>query len=264
LFVLAAPAIILYSQGFRFNFETKKIVQTGGFYFKVSPTSAQIHLDGKLTKKSDFFFGSVFWQNLLPKKYKVRIEKDGYQPWQKTLEVKKRLVTEAKNIILFPEKINFQILSREVEKFWVLPDQKRILLKKEVVLQEKTGINNWRLVIYDIQRNIQSLFLEEPALSKKERTDILSIDFSSDSKKILLTARVGESIQNFVAVLNSEPQTPLSLSFLGENIENIAFNPADSSKLLFITETNPSISLPKQTENEQGLYEADLATKKFL
>ena len=99
LFFLIAPTITLYSMGYRIDFDSKKIVQTGGFYFKVSPKNVQILIDEKIEKKTDIFFGSILIKNLLPKEYKVQIKKEGYLPWEKTLEIKERGVTEAKNKI---------------------------------------------------------------------------------------------------------------------------------------------------------------------
>lgn len=107
LFVLAAPTVLFYSQGYRFDFETKKVVQTGGLYFKVAPRSAQVYLNGKLKGTTSLFTNSALVENLLPKTYYAEIKKDGYRSWQKTLEVKESQVTEAKNILLFPENINF-------------------------------------------------------------------------------------------------------------------------------------------------------------
>src|SRR4030042_4683317 len=79
IFILLAPSIIFYSFGYRFNFETKKIVKTGAFYFKVLPKSAQISiapLDSKgnvvkekeTIKKTDFFFGPALMENFCRKK----------------------------------------------------------------------------------------------------------------------------------------------------------------------------------------------------
>ncbi|MFH1575682.1 MAG: hypothetical protein ABIB55_01935 [Candidatus Nealsonbacteria bacterium] len=107
LFMLAAPTIILYSQGYRFDFETKKIVQTGGLYFKVAQRSAQVYLNGNLKDTTSIFTNSLLVENLLPKTYYIEISKDGYHSWQKTLEVREKQVTEAKNIILFPQDVNF-------------------------------------------------------------------------------------------------------------------------------------------------------------
>ena len=102
LFFLTAPSVILYSQGYRFDFETKKIVQTGGLYFKVTPRSAQVYVNGELKDTTSIFTNSALIENLLPKSYFIEIKKDGYHSWQKTLEVKESQVVEVKNITLIP------------------------------------------------------------------------------------------------------------------------------------------------------------------
>ncbi|MEK7503802.1 MAG: hypothetical protein AAB577_02360 [Patescibacteria group bacterium] len=119
LFALTAPTVILYSQGYRFDFETKKVVQVGGLYFKVAPRSAQVYLNGKLKETTSLFTSSALIENLLPKMYYVEIKKDGYHSWQKTLEVKERQVTDAKNITLFPQNIGFATTSSPLPKIIV-------------------------------------------------------------------------------------------------------------------------------------------------
>jgi len=111
LFVLTAPAAIFYSQGYRFDFETQKIVQTGGLYLKVTPRSAQVYINGKLKNTTSIFTNASLIENLMPKNYDVEISKNGYYPWRKTLEVRERRVTEAKNIVLFPQDIDFATTS---------------------------------------------------------------------------------------------------------------------------------------------------------
>lgn len=134
LFFLVAPQIILYSLGYRFDFERKKIVNIGGLYLKVWPPRAEIFIDGKFIKKTDFFFDSILIQNLLPKKYKILVEKEGYHPWQKTLEIKGKEVTKAENIILIKENLAFKNLEDNLSDFFFSPDGKNIILQK---LKEK-------------------------------------------------------------------------------------------------------------------------------
>ena len=59
IFLLIAPAVVFYSEGYRIDFKNKKISQTGAFYFKVSQRSADIYLNGKLAKKTGLLFGDV-------------------------------------------------------------------------------------------------------------------------------------------------------------------------------------------------------------
>jgi hypothetical protein len=126
LFILIAPSIVLYSQGYRIDLENKKFTQTGGLFLKILPRQTDIYIDGKLNKRTDFFFDSVLIENLLPKKYKVEVKKEEHHSWEKTLEIKEKEVTEAKNIILFPQNINFSVLAGQVEQFWFSPDQRKI------------------------------------------------------------------------------------------------------------------------------------------
>ena len=129
LFFLTSAAAVFYSLGYRLDFGNKKITQTGAFFFKVLPKSAQIYLNGQLKKKTDFLFGAALIDNLLPKTYTVQIKKEGYLPWEKTLETKEKQVTEAKNIVLVPEAPGFEILAREVDDFFFAPDNKKVILK---------------------------------------------------------------------------------------------------------------------------------------
>ena len=112
-FILAAPALILYSQGYRFDLGNKKIVQTGAFYFKISPKNANIYLDGEFIKKTSSLTGSTMVGDLAPKIYKVEIKKYGYLSWRKYLDIKEKEVTEAKDIILFPQNINFTVAEQK-------------------------------------------------------------------------------------------------------------------------------------------------------
>ena len=130
IFSLAAPVVVFYSQGYRFDFETKKIVQTGAFYFKVSPRNAEVWLNNKLKTKTSIFTNSALIENLMPKTYGVEIKKQGYHTWQKNLEIREKQVTEAKNIVLIPEKPNFIIINQtipEIEASATSSDEKKLI-----------------------------------------------------------------------------------------------------------------------------------------
>ena len=75
-FLIVSPITILYSQGYRIDFKNKEIVKTGGLYFKTLPKSAQILINEKPKKKTDFFFGAILIENLIPDLYNVEIQKE--------------------------------------------------------------------------------------------------------------------------------------------------------------------------------------------
>lgn len=203
LFLLVAPTAIFYSQGYRFDFSPpaggKIITQTGGLFLKILPKQVEIYLDGELEEKTDFFFGSILIEDLLPKKYKIEIKKEGYYPWEKTLEVKEKEVTEAKNVILFPENLNLTILFKGVENFWFSPDQRKLILKESnpPAGREK----GWALKLYELDKDVKSHLIAEKDISPVE-ADLLDLKFSEDSKEISLEVGAAEQIKYFTLTLN--------------------------------------------------------------
>ena len=206
LFLLIAPAAVFYSQGYRIDLNPpaggKMITQTGGLFLKIEPKQVEIYLDDKLVKKTDFFFGSALIENLLPKKYKVQVKKEGYRSWEKILEVKEKGVTEVKSIILVPEKNNFTVLNKNTENFWPSPDGKKIVLKEG----NPPAGGGWALKLYDLDRNLKSHLIEEKNISSGG-ADLLNLEWSEDSKEIYLKIGMKEQEKNFVLNLGREPVT---------------------------------------------------------
>jgi hypothetical protein len=197
IFFVVSPILVLYSQGFRLDFKKKTFVKTGGIFIKAYPKQVEVFLNEKLIKKTDFFFGSLLIQNLLPQKYKVKVKKEGFHPWEKNLEVYPGKVTEVKNLILFPQKIDFEKISSSVENFYPLSDQKRIILK------EKSG-EDWNLSLYDIfKKNIVPL-INEKNLSKNG-ADLINFKETKNLNVLEIEAQIDKEIKNFSLDLTQIP-----------------------------------------------------------
>lgn len=213
LFLLAAPLTILYCLGWRFDWETKSIIQPGVFYFKAWPKNTEIYLDNKLKKKTDLFFGSVLIENLKPQKYNVEIKKDGFHTWQKNLEIKKREVTEAKNIVLIPENPEFKIVFSNIEDFFFSPDERKIILKEGWLASRSPAEQGegWALKLFEIDKNVKSNLINEGDISKKESVQLLDLKFSPDSKKILLEIGLKEMVNYYLLEIDKTPPVLTSL-----------------------------------------------------
>ena len=95
VFFAAAPMILFYSEGYRFDFQQKKLLKTGGFYVKTSVPAAEVYIDQKfINKTSTFITYDYLAQNLLPKNHDIKIQKTGYHTWEKTLAVKEKMVAK--------------------------------------------------------------------------------------------------------------------------------------------------------------------------
>ena len=294
-FMVIAPSIVFYSWGYRFNFETKKIVKTGAFYFKVLPKSAQISiapLDSKgnvikekeIIKKTDFFFGAALIENLLPKKYQIEIKKDGLYSWKKILELKENQVTEAKNIVLVPQDIGINPLTKNVEDFFPSPDEKIIILKETAESSSTSsppGSNSagWSLKTFEVQNNVKSQLMDSKDLSKDGQVYLLDLKFSSDSERLLLKVDVGEEdkssssptesrlrdeggkesealfdfanarVKYYLLDLTQALPKAILLDFLNEEYQDISFHPNNSQQLIML--------------KNGAIFEADIAQKKI-
>ncbi|MCP6718995.1 MAG: PEGA domain-containing protein [Patescibacteria group bacterium] len=196
IFFILAPILVLHVQGYRLDFKNKKVTQTGGLFIKTIPKQAQIYLDGKLSKKTDFFFGSVLIENILPKKYKIEAKKEGYSVWEKALEIREKEVTEAKSIILFPKEINYTSLAEDVENIWFSPNKRKVILK-----EKEEGF--WALKLYDLDKNLKSHVIRESDISKKG-ADLFGLKFSENGREILLETGTAEQLKYFTLDINRD------------------------------------------------------------
>lgn len=238
-FIVFTPSLILYSQGYRIDWKLKRIAQIGAFYFKVVPSRADILINGKPLKTTDFFFGSALLGNLLPKSYQVEVSKEGYQPWLKQLEIKEKGVTDAKNIVLFPQTPEFRIIADRVKQMWQSPQKKTLLLQKDTL--EKT----WKLVLLNLETTG-----EETIFTSKGKEQIWDAQWSPDGTSILLRLVSGERIRSLVLSIETNHPCnldPCDLAFLGEPIDAVMFSPASKDRVVFA----------KSLRNARILREAD-------
>ncbi len=167
LFAAAAPAIVFYAQGYRLDWPPesgkKLIVKTGGIFVKAHPKQTDIYINGKLKKKTDFFFNSALVENLLPRQYQVEIKKSGYHAWSKTLEVKEKEVVEASNIFLFPQNSKFSLIEQNISG--ILPSSNG----KEIILRQP-GDAGWNIKMYDVGQEVMVKLAEPKNFSAKDPT----------------------------------------------------------------------------------------------
>ncbi len=95
LALVAAIAIFL-AKGYTVSTKEKRIVGTGIINISSEPDAASVFIDGHLTTATNATVSS-----LPPKSYSVKVIKEGFIPWERSVEVKEGLVSALK-ITLFP------------------------------------------------------------------------------------------------------------------------------------------------------------------
>ena len=201
LFIVAAPSLILYAQGYRLNLPLtpggKLIVKTGGIYLKVDPKQAEVYINGQLSEKTDYFFKYSLVENLLPRQYRVEVKKSGYQTWQKDLDVKEKEVTEARNILLFPDKLGFKSAEENIEDILVSPDLAKIALRGQ-------NADGWNLRLYDLAQGVTSKLADQGDFSAKDAA-LSGWKWSADSKALEVPVTSDKTTVDYAIITDKTP-----------------------------------------------------------
>ncbi|MFA5008792.1 MAG: PEGA domain-containing protein [Candidatus Omnitrophota bacterium] len=185
-FVILTPVIVYYSLGYKFDVKSKKFLKTGALLIKTFPRAITVYLDGE---KMDEFTPTTI-RELMPRKYNLALEKDGFYPYHMEVEIKPSLVNSV-DVFLLPkirgiEKIKFNF---NIYKFFVI---KQIFAEKILVFTDK-GIYFLGADLEGVKKVSEQVFEENLASSIQEviannnklifwnKKNVWIIDISSDS-----------------------------------------------------------------------------------
>jgi len=167
-FLVLTPAITLYSKGLTFDWANRRIVKTGGLFLKSTPDKADIWLNGEKKNQTPYFFS-----HLLPKNYLVKLESEDFHSWEKNLEVKGELVTEARNIFLFPKNPPTELLAENVSStipvFLSSPEEKEKENQAKKLALSSLGQIRQGNNIYFISKTNYNLYRTDLKNSSKEQ-----------------------------------------------------------------------------------------------
>ncbi len=131
-FAAIAPALVLYAQGWRFDTTRSTFVQTGALYINTNVRGGSAITDRGIRKNMAPFSSDALIRNLLPGQTRVRIEKNGYIPWEKDVRIESQQTLRFINTLLRPEKPTtvegIPQLNETIVDFSVSPDGTKIAL----------------------------------------------------------------------------------------------------------------------------------------
>lgn len=96
-FFIISPLIILYTTGYRFDWNTKEIKQTGVLSVDGLPNDMNVYLNNIKIEKTL----PIRLPNRAPGNYTLKLSRDGYQDWTKEISIESKKTTYIKNITLF-------------------------------------------------------------------------------------------------------------------------------------------------------------------
>ncbi len=200
LFLILAPLTILYTAGYRYDFNRHKILKTGGIFLYIKTPRVQVFLNDQLKKETGIFGNEVRLNNLIPNIYNIKVQKEGYYPWEKNLRVHSGETTFAEHIILFKKSMPEKTVSSEAELINFSPDEKFI----SYIDKKEGAAEIW---IYNSETKEQSLLYRstEESFEDIPREEIIS--WSAGSEKIILTYSKNDKKQYIIfdSLANEDP-----------------------------------------------------------
>ncbi len=180
--ILGTILTVFYARGYRFVFGggEPKLSKTGILNVTSVPQGAQVSLDNHPTTATD---NSI---NLAPNKYTVRISKDGYNDWQKDVDIRQEEVTNI-DARLFPKAPTLQSISTfGVEQALVDPTGTKLAFK----IASQSAKKNDGIYIFDMTQRPLPILQGQSSSNQLaddsiDRFSKASLSFSPDGKQLL-------------------------------------------------------------------------------
>jgi hypothetical protein len=101
VFVVASWAAIRYAQGYAYDFDTGTFVRTGAVAVTVS-TQATLFIDDVKSGTTSFIGNRAGKEGLLPGIYSLRVAREDYTTWHKSVAVEEGRLVDFPNVLILP------------------------------------------------------------------------------------------------------------------------------------------------------------------
>ncbi|OGH68930.1 MAG: hypothetical protein A2754_01330 [Candidatus Magasanikbacteria bacterium RIFCSPHIGHO2_01_FULL_47_8] len=219
-FLLATPVIIAYSRGYRVDWGNKIILNTGALMVEPRPAPVELFVDGQYHKRSSFLFQNIYVDNLIAKTYLVEAKRDGYFTWSKMLQVAPHLVTEAKNVVLFPSNSTSTLISSGVEFVSTSPGERYAVLAYLSTSSTQDRSPVVEAALYDFESGTQRVIFrgDETLIGYT----VQSIEWNNSSTRIFFHFQNANNLNRWIAVDIRDPQLQ-TIDISAEIAANSAF-----------------------------------------
>jgi hypothetical protein len=249
LFLMISPLVIYYSRGFRYDKYHGIFIHSGSITIKSSPTSVNVYLNNDLqpTKSLDIINNSITLNGLRPGSYTLRVSADGYQDWEKKIEVHSGISTEFWNVILLPKTAELQELGASgIERFFPSPFGKR-------VAYIKSDENQFQIWFLDVEENNpQMIYSFENMKFPDDKLENLEWNFK---ESYIVSPVIRDNHKDYLIVSADLDIDPFFLSETTklEDLQKARWSPREKGVIYFLAKSDG--------KNSVGLRKLDIASK---
>lgn len=242
LFIIGAFTIVLFVEGYSFDWQKKSLIITGACHLKSYPDNADIYINNEYKGKTDKFI-----KKLLPGDYDIKISKPDHYDWQKTLNVQPKVITEACNILLAKKNPALNLAADNNIKYLSFSSDKRKIIyltdnadnaSSQLALRLMDVGNNTDVQIYPGA----SVKGTGYAASLPNLNNLSGIIWSYSQERIILSFWDNHyyilNLRNPIGIIDINNLVKILSSYKVYNIENISFHPQNPNKIYFYHQNN--------------------------
>ncbi|MEK7203045.1 MAG: hypothetical protein AAB653_01895 [Patescibacteria group bacterium] len=192
IFFLVTPLIVAYTAGYKFNFSKRCFQKTGMLILDSQPPNSKIFINNKIQQNLilEKFFNKPSYittpakiKNLLPGEYTIKLELDGYWPWEKKLKINQSASTYAKDIFLFKKNLPTLVATTKIDNLQLSPSKEKL-----------TMLSDNQLALFNLVDGTEQT---TQLLIKKQ-----FLSWSADSKKIILADSIydADNLNNKITI----------------------------------------------------------------
>lgn len=123
VFFVISPLIIMYTAGYRYDWQNGLLKETGAISIDVEPRNAVVYLNGiRLEDRMP-----IRLNNIAPAKYSLKITAPGYFDWIKEIEVKNKQTNYTKEISLIKKNKPEILINKKIDNYGLSYDGRFII-----------------------------------------------------------------------------------------------------------------------------------------
>lgn len=174
IYLVICPLIILRMLGFVRDPQTHLWVKTGIIYVSSNPPAARVYINGRCAPETT----PAVIRDLTPGQYTLRMELDGYEPWENEIPVVDKKATSVENILLIPKQWKIRTLNpAPLSQLVPMPGNSYVLVASDNTVQNTFILRLDREE--DIEDSVlESLFPEESIYREARVERYFTIDSS--------------------------------------------------------------------------------------
>ncbi len=238
-FAIAGPLLVLYTAGYRLNWQNGHVIRTGVISISTAPRNALVWLDDEDTREKT---PHVFKQ-LLPDEYTVRLEKDDYLSWQGVVDVQSGETVSLQNILLFLDAPSESLFANDIQALSVHPSGGLL-----AYLTQQAGWNE--LWLYDLASQEHQLISQSVTVRDADELELLW----SSSGGYLALFEVGIDPS-----LYSAAGDPLQLDLPRQRITRTSWHPS-TDHLLYLSTSRGLVQYDLVAGSSTLLEQTDAAS----